>query len=177
MSYLSTRDLIIISIIMHAKRRFSVFKRLMPEPKDINQQIRELDERKVKVTFKDIWQDYRNFRSAYYFRQLPTPKEVFEKHEVQVDTKNFRMAIFLVDLFKNHKNPPRGSVSNWFTHLVLIMAVWFGWRIGRKPFEWYYHWDDPLKPDDDTPFAGVRAQDIRERLRYKTKARDWRNIE
>ena len=35
---------------------------------DLNQQISELDERKVKVTFKDIWHDYKNFRNAYYFR-------------------------------------------------------------------------------------------------------------
>ena len=58
------------------KERFS----LVP-PKDLNQQIRELDESKVKVTFGDIWQDYKNFRNSYYFRQFPTPKEIFEKAE------------------------------------------------------------------------------------------------
>ena len=37
---------------------------------DINKQIADLDERKVRLTFRDIWVDYRNFRQAYYFFQI-----------------------------------------------------------------------------------------------------------
>ena len=57
----------------------------------------------------------------------------------------------------------------------MLIAVYFAWRVSRKPFEWYYHWDDPLKPDDNQPYAGVKAEDIRERLRYKRKVSDWQN--
>ena len=34
---------------------------------DFNEQYAKLDERKVEVTLKDIYRDYRNYRNAYYF--------------------------------------------------------------------------------------------------------------
>ena len=44
---------------------------------DINHKLRQLDERKVRVTFTDIFDDYTNYRKAYFFHQVvPTPKEL-----------------------------------------------------------------------------------------------------
>ncbi len=34
---------------------------------DINHKLRQLDERKVRVTFTDIFDDYTNYRKAYFF--------------------------------------------------------------------------------------------------------------
>ena len=34
---------------------------------DINSKLRALDEKKVQVTFTDIWDDYMNYRKAYFF--------------------------------------------------------------------------------------------------------------
>jgi hypothetical protein len=58
---------------------------------DLNQQIQQLDEKKMQVTFRDILLDYQNFRRNYYFFQLPTPKEIYEQNEVPVDTANFSL--------------------------------------------------------------------------------------
>ena len=103
----------------------------------------------MRITFKDIWIDYQNFRKAYYFYQLPTPKEVYEKHEVPVDTKTFRIDQFFFDLFKNHMKHPFLSPSYLFTSISILMFMYFSWRLGRKPFEWYYHFEDPLKSSGD----------------------------
>ncbi|MFM7855391.1 MAG: hypothetical protein ACKO96_26560, partial [Flammeovirgaceae bacterium] len=43
----------------------------------VNQKLRMLDERKVRLTFTDIFDDYTHYRKAYFFHQvLPTPKEL-----------------------------------------------------------------------------------------------------
>ena len=34
---------------------------------DFNEQYAKLDERKVEVTLRDIYRDYRHYRNAYYF--------------------------------------------------------------------------------------------------------------
>ncbi len=53
--------------------------------------------------------------------------------------------------------------------------MWFAWRLIRKPFEWYYHWQDPLLTEGTDGVSVKRGTDeeIRERLRYKTKVKDW----
>ena len=111
---------------------------------DINQQIAELDEKKLRLTFKDIWADYKNFRSAYYFTQYPSPKEYYEKAAVHVDTKNFKIGQFFFDLAKNHGKHPYLSPSYFFTSLALMLITFYTWRLVRRPVEIYYHWDDPL---------------------------------
>ena len=98
---------------------------------------------------------------------------MYEKNEVHVDTKNFKVSYFLVDLFKNHRKSHSLSPSYWFTNIVFLMATYFTWRFLRRPIEKYYHWDDPLKPDDSTPTVSAKVEDIRERLRYKRKVSDW----
>jgi hypothetical protein len=125
------------------------------------------------VTFKDIYHDYRNFRSAYYFYQLPSPKEIYEKNEVQIDTKNFKIPNALYDLIKNHKKHVPLSPQYMFNNIMGLIITFYVWRLVRKPFEWYYHWDDPIKADDKAAALNLKEEDIRERLRYKRKVKDW----
>lgn len=58
----------------------------------------------MRVTFKDIYHDYKNFRKAYYFYQLDTPRQIMSKHEVPVDMEKFKLGHSIFEFFKNHHN-------------------------------------------------------------------------
>ncbi len=142
---------------------------------DLNQQIQQLDEKKLQVTFRDIWLDYQNFRRNYYFFQLPTPKEIYEQNEVPVDTANFSLSRWFWELIKNTKKHPYMSPSYYFVRILWLISIFVIWRIGRQPFEWYYHWKDPLTSGQDGGASLGSAEDLRERAKYKTRAKDWQN--
>ena len=57
----------------------------------------ELNEKKVELTFTDIWEDYKMFRRSYYFMQLKTARQQMDENMVEVDTKNFSMLEYLRD--------------------------------------------------------------------------------
>ena len=116
---------------------------------DINQQIRDLDPNKLKLTFKDIYTDYQHFRSAYYFQQVESPREVFDRNQIPVDVKNFKFFKWLVEFFKKGDDHRRFSVQEYFYKICMLLILWALWRLCRKPIEKYYHWDDPLKSHTD----------------------------
>ena len=59
---------------------------------DINEQLNALREADVKITFRDIWLDYKMYRRSYFFFNFPdAPKKVFAKNQVSVDVDAFRV--------------------------------------------------------------------------------------
>ena len=97
----------------------------------------------MQVTFRDIWIDYKNFRSAYFFFQIESPKEIYAKNEVPVDTEKFDLPRFFVNLFRDPKTVYL-SPSYLFKSICTLIAIFYFWRFLRLPFEYYYHWQDPL---------------------------------
>lgn len=75
---------------------------------------------------------------------MPTPKEMYEKTEVPVDTANFSLSRWFWDVIKNAKKHPWMSPNYYFVRILYMITVYAVWRIMRQPFEWYYHWKDPL---------------------------------
>eukprot|EP00347_Sterkiella_histriomuscorum_P004082 403361817 len=137
---------------------------------DINIQIRDLDSKKLKLTFNDIFQDYKNFRSNYYFYQMESPKDRLAKMQVDVDTKSFKIQDWLVDFFYfRHGQSPLLSAEDIFTKFIMIISLFLLYRLVRKPYEWYYHWDDPLQGQSNKSLDANFA----ERLKHKKKIRKW----
>jgi hypothetical protein len=53
---------------------------------DTNKALSDLNvERDCQLTFKDIWQDYRHFKDAFYYHQFPNPSVEQRRPERQVD--------------------------------------------------------------------------------------------
>jgi hypothetical protein len=113
---------------------------------DLNQQIASLDERKVRLTFRDIWIDYQNFRRNYYFYQIESPKEIYAKNEQPVDVDKFKVSRWGLDLFKNRDRHAYLSPSWFFVRIIMMIVLFKVWRVLRWPIEKYQDWEDPLKP-------------------------------
>lgn len=65
------------------------------------------------------------------------------------------------------------SPNYYLVRVLFMMAVFAIWRLARQPFEWYYHWKDPLTSGQDGQSSLVNPEDLRERAKYKTRAKDW----
>ena len=125
------------------------------------------------MTFRDIWLDYQNFRRNYYFFQIPSPKEIYEKHAEPVDVEKFRVSRWGLDLFKNRDRHPYLSPQWLFVRIVMMIVLFYTWRLLRWPLEKYQDWEDPLKPvGGDAGILGTE-EEVRERLRYKKPAKNW----
>ena len=93
-----------------------------------------------------------------------------------VDTEKFSVARWLVDLFRNYTKHEYLSPSYFFVRIMFMIALYSFWRLGRQPFEWYYHWKDPLSTGKDGVVTLGNPEDIRERARYKSRDRDWQSV-
>jgi len=143
---------------------------------DINEQLRKVRESELKVTFGDIWQDYKNYRQAYYFSKVfETPKETYQRQAVQVDLENFTLKGQLMYLYDNRANHQRYS-PNWFaTQLAYITFIFVVYAIVHVPYEWYYEFKDPYlsASSDDTDLIDQSAESTMRRLKYKKKVNNW----
>ena len=129
------------------------------------------------MTFRDIWLDYQNFRRNYYFYQLPSAKDIYERHAEPVNVETFRVSRWALDLFKNRDRHPYLSPQWLFVRLVMMLTLFYLWRLLRWPIEWYQDWHDPLKPSGAGGSEGAASfgteEEIRERLRYKKPVKGW----
>ena len=63
---------------------------LDPQKDDINEKLAAMREEDVRVTFTDIWLDYKRYRKAYYREQvITTAKQQSIENEVKVDFETF----------------------------------------------------------------------------------------
>lgn len=104
---------------------------------------------------------------------MTSPKEIYEKEEVQVDASKFSLSRWFWDLIKNANKHPWMSPNYYLVRILWMIALFAVWRVMRQPFEWYYHWKDPLLAGSSDDSAGGAAEDMRERARYKKKVKDW----
>ena len=61
-------------------------------------------EEDVRVTFTDIWLDYKRYRRAYYYDQVTkTTKQQTIENEVKVDFENFTIRKELMEKWKDRE--------------------------------------------------------------------------
>ena len=108
-----------------------------------------LDPKKdCQLTFKDIWNDYKHFKTAYYYTQVdPTPGEKLKdpKNVVEVDMKKFNLRQSMWSYFwYGNKLESKNSSAYLFSSMAQIACLIVIFKLVRKPYEWYYHFDDQL---------------------------------
>ena len=75
---------------------------------DFNVQYAKLDKSKVKITLRDIWTDYKHFRTAYYYHD----KMQIPKDESVVDPKQFSLKNFLWDFLYKSRGDLNENATN-----------------------------------------------------------------
>jgi hypothetical protein len=79
-------------------------------------------------------------------------------------------------MFKNRNRHAFLSPQWLFVRVMSLLFIFFAWRVLRWPIEKYQDWEDPLKPQGTGGKESVllgTEEDIRERLRYKRRVKDW----
>ena len=104
----------------------------MTQPKDvdINVQLRALQEDKVKVTFNDIWRDYKMYKKSYYFHQVQEKAKVTQSREqvpVDIDAFSYRSYIKWL-VFEAHRGPIY-EPSVMFSKLLFITFILVGFWV------------------------------------------------
>ena len=144
---------------------------------DINVQLRALKESKVKVTFRDIWRDYRMYHKSYFYYQVYEPsKESNKRDEVPVEVDRFSFKEYSRWLMLHAPNLSFNEPSHVLSKLIQVTLI-FGmcWFI-QIPVRAYYDYKDPLLKDDGDTLQGVSAEATLRRLKYKKKTPDWQTI-
>jgi hypothetical protein len=59
-----------------------------------------LDENNIKLTYYDIYKDWKNFRNAYYFMKLPEEPQK-EPKKLPFDKKDMTVKSFIYEFFNN----------------------------------------------------------------------------
>jgi hypothetical protein len=98
---------------------------------------------------------------------------MYERNEVPIDPEKFSLARWFVDLFRNYNRHEFLSPSYMLARVLVMIAFYGLWRLGRQPFEWYYHYKDPLSSKGDGSLTLGNPEDIRERAKYKSRERNW----
>lgn len=83
---------------------------------DTNQALQSLDVKKdCEVTFKDIWIDYKNFKSAYYYEQRMNPTEKIKEpqYQVEVPIEKFNLRQTLWNAFFYGNKHEREFSATW----------------------------------------------------------------
>ncbi|CDW83199.1 UNKNOWN [Stylonychia lemnae] len=147
----------------------SFFQSKNKQTTDINVQLRELDPKKVKLTFSDIWQDYKHFKQSYYFFQKYVMESEEQKGQITIDPKEFSLKKWFIEFFWTNSDK-HGTVTPqaYFYKIVFLILGYALWRLRRKPAEYYYHWHDPLENQ-----INQNLQENQQRLKHNKKIDQW----
>lgn len=110
--------------------------------------LRSAQESKVRLTFTDIWRDYKNYRNAYYFHKvIPTPREIVQK-ELEKDPvpplDKFSLWQTLKWLIANRQAHESLSPNDIFCKMLYITILLVFGKVIAVQKRWYYNWKDPL---------------------------------
>jgi len=103
---------------------------------------------------------------------MPTPKQIYEQNEVQVDPSKFEITRWFWELIKNANKHPWMSPNFYLVRLLFLAGILLLWRLMRIPIEWYYDWKDPLISGEQSVALGT-AEELRERAKYKKRDKSW----
>lgn len=62
------------------------------------------------------------------------------------------------------------SPQYYFYNLMMLFLTFILWKICRYPVEKYFHWDDPLKEEEQG------SKNYLEKIKYKSKVKDWQSV-
>ena len=132
---------------------------LTPRPNeqpDINEQLGSLRESDVKVTFTDIWRDYKNYRTAYYFveseklqKDLKNEPGTDEKGEVPVNIDNFSFRKYIKFVYKHSESHEKNTFPSLVIALSTLTIFIFSARLGFEIKGLIYDYKDPLIRDEE----------------------------
>jgi hypothetical protein len=84
-----------------------------------------LDENNIKITYYDIFKDWKNFRNEYYY-ETPKFEEEPEPKKPSFDKKDMSFKNFFTDLFNNDQHFKRCMM---FVLFMYVVAAYFTYRI------------------------------------------------
>ena len=144
---------------------------------DINEQLSSLRESDVKVTFSDIWHDYKMYRRSYFYHQvIESPKKFYQRNEVKVDVDKFSFFEYFIWVLKHGQDLPYDHPASILCKLLILSFIMGGSWILTKPMKIYYDYKDPLLKDCDDSLVGISAEVTLRRLKYKKKMANWQTI-
>ena len=125
-------------------------------------------EEDVRVTFTDIWLDYKRYRKAYYREQvITTAKQQSIENEVKVDFETFTVRKALAE---NWKDREAASQKRTWWHLFFSCSLFTALYIvsvGKYEFRrWRYGFDDTLVKEESFQYDEVSAEHSMRRLKY-----------
>ena len=170
-------------------RRAYFFKDLLKPPTsnlqnvDINEQLSSLRESDVKITFSDIWNDYKNYRLAYYYytdervaKFVKREPGCDDKGEFPVDVDNFSVRKYAWWVIKHLGSHERGTFPHLYTFLFVLTIFAGSARLGFEVKGLMYGYKDPLVKDEEDAIDQVSAENTLRRLKYRRKIKDWRQV-
>ena len=135
-------------------------------------------EEDVRVTFTDIWLDYKRYRKAYYYDQvMKTAKEQTIENEVKVDFENFTIRQEMMDKWKDREVEGQRQTYWYFFFSVSSLTLIYFLRVGVHEFRrWRYGYDDPLVKEESQTYDEVSAEHSMRRLKYQRKVKNWDQV-
>ena len=100
------------------------------------------------MTFRDIWQDYKNFKEAYYYEQVIDLKKeaTREGAKVDVDFSKFSLPqkIWDASFYGMHQSEQSSASRVWANIFFMFNLIAVG-NLGFWVHSKYFDYEDPLK--------------------------------